>query len=144
MYPDLHAQVALRLMEDKLHFDFHDVDSPTPGTREYDTNVMGKFRCHNTRCASNGWSSKQIPITIRMYPDKRKYNARVYHQRCQHCKQPSRPSLDQDSYAERIAYRLKKWSGIKMVPPTYSGESKGPHHSHLCEGCKAGHCREGF
>lgn len=30
-----------------------------------------------------------------------------------------------------------------MEPPTYSGQSKGPHQNDLCEGCKAGHCKEG-
>jgi hypothetical protein len=65
----------------------------------------------------------------------------VYHQRCQSCSRLSRPFLD-GSYSERITYRLKKWSGIEVEQPFYSDESKGPHQSRLCEGCKAGHCSQ--
>lgn len=53
----------------------------------------------------------------------------------------SKPILD-DSYAERIAYRLRKWSGIELEPPGFSGQSKGPHEKKFCEGCKSGHCPE--
>ena len=54
----------------------------------------------------------------------------------------SRPILD-DSYAERVAYRLKKWCGVELERPEFSGQSKGPHEKKFCEGCKAGHCSEG-
>lgn len=31
-----------------------------------------------------------------------------------------------------------------MEPSTYVvKKTKGPHESELCEGCKAGHCKEG-
>jgi hypothetical protein len=99
---------------------------------------MGQFTCHNPACTSRGWQSKQIAITIRMYPGEQ-YNARVYHQRCEACGTVSEPQLD-DSYAERVAYRIKIWCGVQMEAPPYSGESKGPHKSDLCEGCKHGHC----
>ena len=96
--------------------------------------------CHNHSCESDGWSSKNIAITIRMY-DGKKYNARVYQQRCMNCNSLSRPYLD-GSYAERVAYRLKKWNGIKVEAPDFSGERKKPHHRDLCEGCKDGHCKQ--
>merc|ERR1712093_619787 len=86
------------------------------------------------------WSSKKITITIRMYSGQR-YNARVYHQRCRACQALSRPVLD-DSYADRVAYRLLKWCGVEQEIPEFAGESKGPHQQELCEGCKAGHCGE--
>ncbi|KND89202.1 hypothetical protein TOPH_06227 [Tolypocladium ophioglossoides CBS 100239] len=98
---------------------------------------MGQFTCRNDNCGTGGWSSRMVAITIRQYPG-RNYNARVYHQRCQGCSPLSRPFLD-GSYAERIAYRLKKWSGIEVETPFYSDESKGPHQSSLC---KAGHCSQ--
>lgn len=140
LYPDLHYQVSQLLDEFDLHFTFHDVDDPNPGTREYDSNIMGRFICDNKACDSKGWGSKQVAITIRMYEDKR-YNARVYFQRCKSCNRSSKPVLD-GSYAERIAYRIKKWNGIKMDTPVYSSDnSKGPHQSKLCEGCKAGQCK---
>lgn len=50
--------------------------------------------------------------------------------------------MPDDSYAERVAYRLLKWSGADQERPEYSGGSKGPHRSELCEGCRAGHCVE--
>ena len=137
MYPSLHDTVSDLLHEHNLFFDFHEDDSDNC-VRNYDTNIMGRFTCRNPVCSSGGWKSKQIAITIRMYPGDR-YNARVYYQGCRACGRLSKPHLD-GSYAERIAYRLKKWSGLQMDAPRYSGASKGPHKSHLCEGCKHGHC----
>ena len=140
MYPALHDDVSRLLEEDDLHFDFHENDDAKGCTKNKDTNVMGRFMCHNRKCDSRGWSSKRIAITIRMYPGAQ-YNARVYSQRCQDCNSLSKPRLD-DSYSERVAYRLKKWCGIEMDTPTYSKKSKGPHQRDLCEGCKDGHCTE--
>jgi len=138
MYPSLHDGVSSLLEDEDLHFDFYNKDAEAC-TRTYDTTVMGRFICRNRACSSPGWSSKIIAITIRMYTGAR-YNARVYHQRCRRCNSLSRPILD-DSYAKRVAYRLKKWSGVEMDLPQYSGQTnKGPHNKDLCEGCKAGHC----
>jgi hypothetical protein len=138
MYPSLHDDVTRLLEDDGLYLDFHKRDNAKGCIKDYDTNIMGKFTCCNNACGNKGWSSKEIAITIRMYSGGR-YNARVYHQRCQRCNTLSRPVLD-DSYAERVAYRIKKWRGVQMNPPDYSGESDGPHRKELCEGCKAGHC----
>jgi hypothetical protein len=140
MYSALHDDVSRLLEEDDLHFDFHENDDTESCTKEYDTNIMGRFRCHNRACGSNGWPSKRIAITIRMYPGAQ-YNARVYHQRCLRCNSLSKPRLD-NSYAERVAYRLKKWCGMEMDRPFHSGQSEGPHQSNLCEGCKDGHCSQ--
>lgn len=143
MYPSLHDNVSLLLEEDDIHLDFYEVDDDEGCTKEYDTNIMGRFICHNHACDSSGWSSTRVAITIRMYPGA-KYNARVYHQHCENCNSVSKPRLNW-SYAERVAYRLKKWRGIQMEPPRYNPKkNRGPHYSHLCEGCKAGHCAEGF
>jgi hypothetical protein len=138
MQPSRHQDVLHLLQDCNLSFHFHELDEPHGSTQTYDTNIMGQFECHNRTCASKGWPSKMIAITIRLYGDSR-YNARVYHQRCRRCNQLSRPELD-NSYAERIVYRLKKWSGIEMELPAYSGQSRGPHQSEFCEGCKDGHC----
>ncbi|OAX83701.1 hypothetical protein ACJ72_01936 [Emergomyces africanus] len=138
MYPTHHQSVSCLLEEDDLYFNFHGIDDNIRCNKSHDTNIMGRFTCHNKSCTSNGWSSKRIAITIRMYPGE-KYNARVYHQRCKSCKGLSQPLLD-ESYADRVAYRIKKWRGIHVEVPEYSGKSKGPHNSYLCEGCKDGHC----
>ena len=140
MYPRLHEDVSSLLEEDDISFDFYGVDESKGSTQTYDTTVMGRFPCYNRACASRGWSSKKIAITIRMYPGAR-YNARVYHQRCEECNWISRPFLD-DPYADRVAYRLKKWSGVNVTPPPFSGQSSGHHQSDLCEGCRNGHCRD--
>jgi hypothetical protein len=140
MHPQLHGAVSLLLAEDDLHLSFNRNDSPTGSTKEYDTNIMGRFVCRNNSCTASGWSSKKIAITIRLYSGGR-YNARVYHQRCQECNSLSQPWLD-DSYAERVAYRLKKWHGVEMEVPEYRENNGKPHHSSLCEGCQAGHCSE--
>ncbi|RDL31903.1 Uncharacterized protein BP5553_09305 [Venustampulla echinocandica] len=141
MFPLMHDNVAFLLEVEDLHFTFHDLDEDIGSIQTYDTSIMGRFNCRNKRCESNGWSSMRIAITIRMYPGEQ-YNARVYHQRCIACNLLSKPILD-DSYAERVAYRLKKWCGVELELPEFSGQSKGPHAKEFCEGCKAGHCSEG-
>ncbi|TVY40183.1 hypothetical protein LOCC1_G005538 [Lachnellula occidentalis] len=141
MFPLMHENVSRLLEVDGLHFTFHDLDDDVSCVQTYDTSIMGRFSCHNQKCRSNGWTSKKIAITVRMYEGER-YNARVYYQRCKVCTLLSKPILD-DSYADRVAYRLKKWRGVVMEPQKFSGESKGPHQKEFCEGCKAGHCSEG-
>jgi hypothetical protein len=138
MHSALHDNVSRLLEEDDLYFDFHETDDNESCIKVYDTNIMGRFICRNRACSSSGWSSKRIAVTIRMYSGAR-YNARVYNQRCQGCNSLSKPRLD-DSYAERVAYRIKKWCGIEMDRSSYPGHSKSPHQSKLCEGCKDGHC----
>ena len=138
MYPSLHNDVSDLLREDNLFFHFYEKDDSRSFMDDYDTNIMGRFTCRNPACQARGWSSKQIAITIRRYSNQR-YNARVYHQCCKSCGTPSKPILDH-SYAERVAYRIKKWSGVQMDIPPFSGRSDGPHRSDLCEGCKQGHC----
>jgi hypothetical protein len=141
LYPSRHKDVLRLSQESGLSFDFYDIDDPFKSTREYDTNVMGRFTCWNTRCISKGWSSRMIPVTIRLYHDSR-CNVRVYNQRCQECGRTSRPRLD-DSYAERVVYRLKKWSGLEVEPPFFSSEHNGSHLTAFCEGCRTGRCNGG-
>ncbi|KAH7129378.1 zinc-binding domain-containing protein, partial [Dactylonectria estremocensis] len=141
MYPKLHTNVSRLLKEDGLQFEFHGIDDDKTCIEKYDTNVMGRFTCNNHKCSSNGWPSMKIAITIRMYPGNR-YNARVYSQRCRACNTPSRPFLDKKSYADRVAYRIKKWNGVDVDPPHYSGDPRGDHEKDLCEGCRAGHCSQ--
>ncbi len=95
----------------------------------------------NRECDSNEWPSKRIAIIIRMYSEAQ-YNARIlYHQQCLKCNNLSKPHLD-DSYAERVTYRLKKWCEMKMNRPFYSGQSEDSHQSNLCERCKNDHCSQ--
>ncbi|KAI1178522.1 zinc-binding domain-containing protein [Nemania sp. FL0916] len=139
LHPAKHPEVSRLLEDDDLDFTFHSADDDHGYIESADSSVMGRFRCHNPNCESKGWSSKKIAITVRMYSN-REYNARVYHQRCQHCSGLGRPILD-DTYAERVTYRLKKWSGVYVEAPPYSNDHTKPHHRDLCEGCKAGRCK---
>ena len=140
MYPNLHDKVSRLLEGNDLYLDFHEDDDARTCTKTYDTIIMGRFICRNPACISHGWSSKQVAITIRMYYGAQ-YNARVYNQRCQRCNRLGEPRPN-DSYEERVAYRLKKWCGIEMDQPAYSGKSKDPPQSDLCEGCKDGHRKQ--
>ncbi|OBS25162.1 hypothetical protein FPOA_05697 [Fusarium poae] len=143
MFPDLHDQVADKLEEDQINYTYNLHDDDLTKIKTYDTHIMGRFTCINEKCRTNGWSSMNIAITIRAYSRDR-YNARVYHQRCKRCKSLGEPTLSEESYIERIAYRIKKWNGVEMERPNWGGDAtKGPHESALCEGCKNGHCREG-
>ena len=139
LHPKLHDDITQLLDDEGLQMDFLDADDDTGKIRERDSNVMGRFICHNSKCRSGGWSSKKVAITIRMYP-RQQYNARVYHQRCRNCGAVGRLVLDTGCYAERVTYWLKKWNGIEVERPLFSGQSRGPHDSRLCEGCRAGHC----
>lgn len=141
MYSSLHDEVSCLLEADDLSFGFCEADDRNDSIHEHDTTIMGRFTCNNRTCSSSGWSSKSIAITIRMYPGEL-YNVRVYKQRCKSCNHLGQQQTLDNSYAERVAYRLKKWCGIQMDLPHYSGGSNRPHQSALCEGCRNGHCRE--
>lgn len=104
---------------------------------------MGRFSCRNRSCTSQGWPSKAIAMTIRLDPSDR-YNARIYHQRCKKCKTPGRIEEVDESYPERVSYRLKRWSGIEVQAPQLSRQkTRAPHQTDLCEGCRSGHCKLG-
>jgi hypothetical protein len=147
MHPSLHSNVSSQLSDEGIYIPFNPTDDDSSCTKSYNTNIMGRFPCRNRSCTSSGWSSKKIAVTIRMYgygEPGDSYNARVYHQRCKGCNGLSKPVLDKESYVDRVVYRLMKWSGVEMEAPTWvRRESKGPHDNRLCEGCKAGRCREG-
>ncbi|KAH8170023.1 zinc-binding domain-containing protein [Sarocladium implicatum] len=141
MRPQLHAEVMSLLLEDDVQYAFHTQDTYNGTVNAYDTNVMGYFPCYNPQCPVKGWPSKHIAISIREFP-KQRYNARVYHQKCEECRHVSKPKLNA-SYAERVAYRIKFWQGIEQEKPPYNGNNtRRPHKKDLCEGCKAGRCIE--
>ena len=71
------------------------------------------------------------------------YNAVVFNQRCRDCNSLGNLTLDESSYVERVAYRLKKWAGVELQAPPYREKKGPPHKSELCEGCKQGCCQEG-
>ena len=140
MRPTLHQDVIRLLRPHGLVFNFCSADDLDDIVREHDTSIMGKFTCANTSCSAKAWTSRKIATWIRQYPGLR-YNARVYYQRCKSCNSLSRPELDY-SYAERVSYRLAKWSGINLEEPPHSGHTQRPHQSRFCEGCRLGRCEQ--
>ncbi|KAM0339752.1 hypothetical protein ACHAPU_010792 [Fusarium lateritium] len=140
IYPDLHYYVAESLDEDDLEYSFRDHDTKTDIKREYHTRTIGNFTCGKHTCGHK-WSSNSVSITIREYEDK-SYNALVYHQLCSRCRKSTRADLDKLCYADRIAFRLKKWNGIQAQQLVREVEHNGPHKKELCEGCKNGLCGE--
>ncbi|KAK6436860.1 hypothetical protein LTR95_006945 [Oleoguttula sp. CCFEE 5521] len=117
MRHSLHREVSNLLQRYGLSFDFSPVDDPHEFLKEYDTSLMGSFSCTNSSCTKPRWTSKKIAITIRQRPGLR-YNAR----QCESCGSTSRPELDR-SYAQRVLYRLAKWSGIAVQDTPVSPDS---------------------
>ena len=143
MFPELHENVLEAISDAMISPIFNhndDDDSFDSADNEYSTNVMGDFTCNDHRCA-HVWSSKKVAIVIRGYPGD-EYNAAVYYQRCNSCKELGTLRNIESSYVERVAYRLKKWAGAAAERPFYGGKRGLPHKRELCEGCKAGYCQE--
>jgi hypothetical protein len=139
MFPSLHQDVVNAVSDEIASPEFHKDDSDSAANKRFSTHVMGKFKCNNNACHNHGWGSKKVAILIRGY-SKGKYNAVVFNQRCRSCNKLGNLKLDEESYVDRVAYRLKKWAGIKL-DRSYVASKKGPpHESSLCEGCKRGVC----
>jgi hypothetical protein len=51
--------------------------------------------------------------------------------------------MDEESYIERISYRIKRWAGVEVMQPDYDRKLTKPHEQDYCEGCKRGKCTEG-
>jgi hypothetical protein len=150
MFPSLHDDVKNALSGEFItpepwfnpaRGDLNPAGGDREAITEYSTHIMGRFECRNQSCPKRNWGSKKISILIQGFPDNG-YNAIVFKQRCKSCEKLGALRLDENSYVERVAYRLKKWAGIAMDRPEYHGEKKGPAHEYrLCEGCKGGFCQ---
>jgi len=141
MFPSLHQNVVNAVSDEIRSTWFSKKGGDEDSDNEYSTNVMGKFRCNNDSCSSRGWSSKKVSILIRGYPGNG-YNAVVFNQHCKSCNGLGTLTLDENSYVERVAYRLKKWAGVRVEGQHYAGKVGPPHKSELCEGCKQGYCHD--
>lgn len=143
LLPRLHKRVLQDIERDGLRFEFRNEDDTLNHINSTNTRIMGRFICKNSRCSTERWTSKTIAMTIREYPGC-EYNAKVFHQRCAECNSISRPEGVEESYVARVAWRLRKWNGVKVKsPPRTERQDDRPHQSHLCEGCKAGVCKIG-
>jgi hypothetical protein len=141
MYPSLHQTIANAVFEHIGSTTFHENDSDEDSTKDYSTFVRGVFTCRNHACPGAAWASGKITIVIRRYLEN-EYNAVVFSQRCKLCKQLGKLKLEEESYVDRVSYRLKKWAGVELEPHNYTPRVMPPHKAHLCEGCRRGVCRE--
>ncbi|KAK0624134.1 zinc-binding domain-containing protein [Immersiella caudata] len=143
MFPQLDEAVQLAVDDaiPSLWFN-HENDEDDEGDKDHPTSLMGDFVCTNRSCPKPGWSSKKVSVWIRLWNHPRPggYNAVVYNQRCSSCNCLGTLALDEQSYVDRVSYRLRKWAGAVVTAPLCSGFSRGPHVEELCEGCKHGHC----
>jgi hypothetical protein len=138
--PKLHDSVLERVQP--LRINFHNVDDSIRPLRSIDTNIMGRFVCENPACSNSSWASNTIATNIQLYRENR-YNARIFHQSCQSCETLCWPEVDRESYIKRVVHRLREWHYMEVEAPIFSKrkDDDGPHLSHLCEGCRAGHCK---
>lgn len=144
-YPSLHKRIRKAVLPEIRSTWFH-ADSPSKKSDDgvhqiYSTFVMGSFSCKNKMCKKHGWSSGKVSIVIQGYAGNG-YSATVYSQRCKRCNHLGTFALDEESYVERVAYRLKKWAGVPVAQPFFDGIGGPPHETDFCEGCKRGACGE--
>lgn len=146
-FPSLHEDIKNVLASEDVILDpkpwFNLTGGDAEAIKEHDTNIMGRFECRNNQCSQRGWGSKKIAIHIRGFPGNG-YNAVVYKQRCRTCERLGILRLDENSYVERIVFRLKRWAGLPVDEVEYEKRPTPPHDRDRCEGCKAGHCKAGL
>lgn len=126
-FPELHDRVAEAVSPDIKGIWFNNGGTGRKSINEYSTNVMGRFGCVNNACSQKGWGSKEVAIQIWGYR-RNGYKAVVYNQRC---KQLGVFDLDEDSYVERVAYRVKQWAGVHPGHQHYDKKQGPPHESDL-------------
>jgi hypothetical protein len=143
MFPALHQNVANAVSPEISSTWFQEGDDDDACNDEYLTHVMGIFICNNSACKTPIWVSWKVPIEIKGY-DGNGYSAVVYSERCKCCGQLGTFVLDEESYIDRVAYRIKKWAGVVMALPYYKSSDGPPHERDFCEGCKRGKCQAGY
>ena len=138
MFPELHDRIAEAVSPEITSIWFQSNDRKGYNN-EYLTCVVGSFTCDNQICKKRSWSSGVVSILMRGYA-RNGYSAVVFNQRCKSCEKLGTLTMDETTYVERVAYRVKKWAGVWVEYPVYNRDSKGPHEERLCEGCKRGTC----
>ncbi|KAI1776673.1 zinc-binding domain-containing protein [Hypoxylon cercidicola] len=134
MFPSLHQDVSEAVSSDIPRTWFNKQNGGAH--HEYSTHVMGTFKCDNGGCSNHGWGSKKVAILIRGFSGNG-YNAVVFNQRCRSCNKLGTMTLDETSYIERVAYRVKKWAGVTLEEQPHDGRTGPPHKTELCEGCQS-------
>lgn len=141
IFPGLHQAVSAAVEDEILVPTFHDSDDHENVQKYWSTNIMGKVHCTNADCGTSTWGSKRIAILIRSYRG-HEYNALVFNQYCRSCEESGLMETDESVYVDCMAYRLKKWAGMIMEPPTFASQKGLPHEEDLCEGCRRDYCQK--
>ncbi|KAF2793388.1 hypothetical protein K505DRAFT_244534 [Melanomma pulvis-pyrius CBS 109.77] len=141
IYPSLHEDVAAAVSHEIGSTWFHQDGNESSCDNEYSTFVTGNFECNSYACSKSGWSSGKVTIHIMGFPGNG-YTAVVFNQRCKSCRQLGIFTLNEQSYVDRVTYRLKKWAGVSSERRIYFRKETPPHRRDLCEGCKRGVCEE--
>ncbi|KAH6643529.1 zinc-binding domain-containing protein [Boeremia exigua] len=137
-FPNLHDRIAEAVLPDVTSTWFQSNDRER-SNNEHLTCVVGRFTCDNVRCKKRAWASGVVSIVIRGYAGNG-YSVVVFNQRCKSCEKLGTLTIDETTYVERVAFRIKRWAGVWMENPLHNKASKGPHEQELCEGCKRGTC----
>ncbi|KAK6823656.1 diacylglycerol kinase catalytic domain-containing protein [Apiospora arundinis] len=124
MFPWLHKRVSDAVSKKIGPISFNKKARHEDALNTYSTKVMGRFECKNEGCTKKAWSSKMVAIVIRKYAEQR-YDAVVFNQRCKSCNTLGTFRLDENSYIERVSYRLIKWSGLPQEQMPFE-EKTGP------------------
>ncbi|CAN9288958.1 unnamed protein product [Alternaria alternata] len=152
MFPELHQRIAEAVSPAITSTWFNNDEKARPeNDQKHITCVMGKFTCVNNGCRKNGWSSKVVAIKIRRYA-RSGYNATVYNQHCKACGWLGRLTLDEESYVERITYRLKIFDRPVVAPsPALAPPGQRvavidapPKHLRYCASGGLANCQEDF
>lgn len=138
MFPELHDRIAEAVSPEVTSIWFQSNDRKGYNN-EHTTCVVGNFTCDNQTCKKQSWGSGVVSILMRGYA-RNGYSAVVFNQRCKFCEVLGTFTMDETTYVERVAYRLKKWAGVWVEPPVYNRGLRGPHEERLCEGCRRGTC----
>ncbi|RWA08718.1 hypothetical protein EKO27_g6396 [Xylaria grammica] len=139
-FPELHPKVVAALSGSIGPIWFNDEKSRDSIDLKQ-TFVMARFKCDG--CSIKEWRSGKVAIVIRGYRGNG-YNAEVFNQHCKSCGALGIMTLDEESYVDRVVYRLKVWAGVPVLPPFYERKSTPPHKQGLCEGCIQGWCEAGI
>jgi hypothetical protein len=123
--PELHESVVQCLGGNGLSISFYEEGEVEDSIRDYDTNIMGAFICPNRSCRTEKWTSMKVAISIRLFADQQ-YNATVWHQRCRQCESMGVLRVDEESYTNRVAYRLRTWLGLEREDPIFSKTGDRP------------------
>ncbi|KAK0708563.1 hypothetical protein B0H67DRAFT_495188 [Lasiosphaeris hirsuta] len=113
VYPHLHQRVVDAILPHDLYPGSEPpVDGIVPAVKNsYSTFVVGTFSCLNCGCHKSGWGSGKVTIVIKGYYNN-SYRAIVYGQRFKLCNTLGIMTLDEETYVDRVARRVKRWGGI--------------------------------